>query len=152
MSLERLEDLRHTMKTITHNIISLINERMVIAKEIGKIKNELKLNIVDDKIEQEVKNYILKESDRFGLDPQFSGRIVNLLIDESVNIQNVELKKKQNISNSITNTSNVSLNTNKNLHSRDPKALSDIKIKTHMDVFNKAKMLDSVGKKLFIWK
>ncbi|MGN6622625.1 MAG: chorismate mutase, partial [Candidatus Nitrosocosmicus sp.] len=29
------------MKTITHDIISLINERMKIAKEIGEIKNKL---------------------------------------------------------------------------------------------------------------
>ena len=57
------------MKAITQQIISLINERMEIAKEIGEIKQELSLNIIDDKIEQEIKNYILKESDKKGLDP-----------------------------------------------------------------------------------
>ena len=52
------------MKAITQQIISLINERMEIAKEIGEIKQELSLNIIDDKIEQEIKNYILNESDK----------------------------------------------------------------------------------------
>ena len=54
------------MKTITQQIISLINERMEIAKEIGEIKQELSLNVIDDKIEQEIKNYILNESDKKG--------------------------------------------------------------------------------------
>ena len=55
------------MKTITQQIISLINERMEIAKEIGEIKQELSLNVIDDKIEQEIKNYILNESDKKGI-------------------------------------------------------------------------------------
>ncbi|MGN6822714.1 MAG: chorismate mutase [Candidatus Nitrosocosmicus sp.] len=71
MSEEKLENLRHHMKTITHDIISLINERMKIAKEIGEIKNKLNLNVVDDRIEQEIKTYILKETNGFGLDPEF---------------------------------------------------------------------------------
>ena len=64
MSIDKLDSLRNNMKTITQQIISLINERMEIAKEIGEIKQELSLNIIDDKIEQEIKNYILKESDK----------------------------------------------------------------------------------------
>ena len=82
------------MKTITQQIISLINERMEIAKEIGEIKQELSLNIIDDKIEQEIKNYILKESDKKGLDLEFAGRIINLLINESVKIQKSEINRK----------------------------------------------------------
>ena len=52
---------------------------MEIAKKIGEIKNELNLNVIDDKVEQEIKNYILQESNNKGLDPEFSGRILNLL-------------------------------------------------------------------------
>ena len=82
------------MKAITQQIISLINERMEIAKEIGEIKQELSLNIIDDKIEQEIKNYILNESDKKVLDPEFAGRIINLLINESVKIQKSEINRK----------------------------------------------------------
>ncbi len=60
MTVDKLDDLRDDMKTITQQIISLINKRMEIAKEIGEIKSELNLNVVDDKVEQEIKNYILK--------------------------------------------------------------------------------------------
>ena len=94
MSIDKLDGLRYNMKTITQQIISLINERMEIAKEIGEIKQELNLNIIDDKIEQEIKNYILKEFDKKGLDPEFAGRIINLLINESVKIQKSEINRK----------------------------------------------------------
>src|SRR5690242_7988529 len=129
MSEEKLENLRHHMKTITFDIISLINERMEIAKEIGEIKNELNLNVVDDKIEQEIKNYILKETNGFGLDPEFSGRVINLLINESVNIQKTKKNKIQNINNNVGKSSNAFLNTDKILQSEDQKVLSSIKIR-----------------------
>lgn len=145
--MKQLENLRHNMKTITYDIISLINERMEIAKKIGEIKNELNLSIVDDKIEQDIKNYILKESDNIGLDPKFSGRLLNLLINESVHVQKNATNKKQNLNDSINNTFNLSLNTNKNLYSEGP-SLTNLKIKTHMDVFNQAKMLEYMGKKI----
>ncbi|MGN6614308.1 MAG: aminotransferase class I/II-fold pyridoxal phosphate-dependent enzyme [Candidatus Nitrosocosmicus sp.] len=148
MSEEKLENLRHHMKTITHDIISLINERMKIAKEIGEIKNKLNLNVVDDRIEQEIKNYILKETNGFGLDPEFLGRVINLLINESVNIQKTEKNKIQNTKNNIRTSSNAFSNTDKILQSEDQKVLSSIKIRTHMDVFNKAKMLDSMGREI----
>ena len=61
VSVEKLNDLRNNIKTVTQQIISLINQRMEIAKQIGEIKNELHLGVVDDKVEQEIKNYILHE-------------------------------------------------------------------------------------------
>ena len=138
------------MKAITQQIISLINERMEIAKEIGEIKQELSLNIIDDKIEQEIKNYILKESDRKGLDPEFAGRIINLLINESVKIQKSEINRKiqSNNLNKVNNNAFFKEIEKKNPSSPSNNIFSDIKIKTHMDVFNKAKQLDSLGQKI----
>ncbi len=147
MTVEKLDDLRYSMKTVTQQIVSLINQRMEIAKKIGEIKNELQLNVIDDKVEQDIKNYILFESKNKGLDPEFSGRILNLLINESVTIQNYEKnKKKLSGGLSITNENKTSLlNTNlKNEYNTS----NDIKIRTHMDVFNKAKQMDYLGKKI----
>src|SRR5215210_9065989 len=93
MTTEKLDGLRNDMKTVTQNIISLINERMDIAKKIGEIKNELQISVVDDKAEQEIKNHILQNSTNKELDPKFLGRIVNMLIEESVSIQNSERNK-----------------------------------------------------------
>ncbi len=103
MTAEKLDDLRFDMKAITEKILSLINQRMEIAKKIGEIKSELQLNVIDDRVEQEIKNYILQNSNDKGLDPEFSGRIINLLINESVFIQNHEKNKKELLNRSIIN-------------------------------------------------
>ena len=135
------------MKAVTQQIVSLINQRMEIAKKIGEIKSELQLDVVDDKVEQEIKKYILQKSNNKGLDPEFSGRIINMLINESVIIQNHEKNKKKILPGPITNEDKNSLKQNNNTKS-DNIVSNSIKIRTHMDVFNKAKQLDSLGKKI----
>ncbi len=146
VTLDKLDDLRYHMKTVTQQIVSLINQRMEIAKKIGEIKSELNLDVVDDTVEQEIRNFILHDSNNKGLDPDFSGRILNLLINESVIIQNYEKNKKNLFLDSISNKEKAIL-INKN--SKNTENISNnIKIRTHMDVFNKAKQLDSLGKKI----
>lgn len=147
MTLEKLDDLRIDMKAVTQQIVALINQRMEIAKKIGEIKSELQLNVVDDKVEQEIKKHILQKSDNKGLDPEFSGRIINMLISESVIIQNHEKNKKKILPGPITTEDKNSLKQNNNTKS-DNIVSNSIKIRTHMDVFNKAKQLDSLGKKI----
>ncbi|HEY6536741.1 MAG TPA: chorismate mutase, partial [Candidatus Nitrosocosmicus sp.] len=142
---DKLDDLRDDMKIITQQIISLINKRMEIAKQIGHIKNELNLDVVDGKVEQDIKNYILKYSNNNGLDPEFSCRILNLLINESVIIQNKEKKNKLSLD-IIKN--DVQPITTKNNSSNYNGSNEIIKIRTHMDVFNKAKQLESMGKNI----
>ncbi len=109
VTVDNLDDLRYHMKTVTQQIVSLINQRMEIAKKIGELKSELNLNVVDDKVEQEIRNFILQDSNNKGLDPDFSGRILNLLINESVMIQNYEKNKKKLLLDSISNKDKVLL-------------------------------------------
>ncbi len=145
MVVDKLNDLREDMKTITQQIISLINKRMEIAKQIGHIKNELNLDVVDGKVEQDIKNYILKYSNNNGLDPEFSCRILNLLINESVIIQNKEKKNKLSLDNITKNDVHpITKSSSSNYNS----STEIIKIRTHMDVFNKAKQLESMGKNI----
>src|ERR671920_1413206 len=99
VSFEKLNDLRNDIKTVTKQIISLINQRMEIAKQIGEIKDELRLGIVDDKVEQEIKNYIFHSTCSKGLDHEFLGRIMNMLINESVTVQNYKSNKKNPLKN-----------------------------------------------------
>ncbi|HYP43528.1 MAG TPA: chorismate mutase, partial [Candidatus Nitrosocosmicus sp.] len=106
MTIEKLDGLRSDMKIVTQNIISLINQRMEIAKKIGEIKSELQLRVVDDKAEQEIKNYVLHNINNKGLDPEFLGRIINMLIKESVSIQNNEKNKMKLLTNNNDNDNN----------------------------------------------
>lgn len=151
MTTEKLDGLRHDMKIVTQNIISLINQRMAIAKKIGEIKSELQLRVVDDKAEQEIKNYILHNSDNKELDPEFLGRIINMLIKESVSIQNNEKNKVSLLPNNNNNSNNNVKHLKPSVAANNANyenAIPNIEIKTHMDVFNKAKLLDSLGKKI----
>ncbi len=145
MVVDKLDDLRDDMKAITQQIISLINKRMEIAKQIGHIKNELNLDVVDGKVEQDIKNYILKYSNNNGLDPEFSCRILNLLINESIIIQNKEKKNKLSLDNIAKNNTHPITKTGSNNYTN---SIEIIKIRTHMDVFNKAKQLESMGKSI----
>ncbi|MBA3976790.1 MAG: aminotransferase class I/II-fold pyridoxal phosphate-dependent enzyme [Nitrosopumilus sp.] len=152
MTIEKLDGLREDMKIVTQNIISLINQRMEIAKKIGQIKSELQIRVVDDKVEQEIKNYILHNSNNKELDPVFLGRIINMLIKESVSIQNNEKNKIRPL---LKNTDTNNNNSIKPISSSDgdnntdyENIISNVKIKTHMDVFNKAKQLDSLGRNI----
>ncbi|HSA75162.1 MAG TPA: chorismate mutase, partial [Candidatus Nitrosocosmicus sp.] len=94
VSIEEVDKLRNEMKEITNQILGLIDQRMEIAKKIGEIKTILDLEIVDDKAELGVKSYVLGNLKNFSLDPEFTGRVVNLLITEAVRIQNIERLKK----------------------------------------------------------
>ena len=146
VSIEKLNDLRNDIKTVTQQIISLINQRMEIAKQIGEIKSELRLGVVDDRVEQEIKNYILNNICSKGLDQEFLGRIINMLIKESVSIQNYESNKKKLLPKPNKIVENSLLESNNSMSDNNDSGI--IKIRTHMDVFNKAKQLDSLGKKI----
>jgi aspartate aminotransferase len=146
MSVEKLDGLRKDIKIVTQNIISLINQRMEIARKIGEIKNELQIRVVDDKVEQEIKNYILQNRNNKELDPEFLGRIINLLIKESVSIQNNEKNKMRLLYNNNNKIEQIPSIVNNN--SNPDNITSNMEIKTHMDVFNKAKQLESWGKEI----
>ncbi|WP_148686692.1 aminotransferase class I/II-fold pyridoxal phosphate-dependent enzyme [Candidatus Nitrosocosmicus hydrocola] len=154
MSLEDVEKLRIEMKQITNQILGLISQRMEIAKKIGEIKTVLELDIVDDKAELDVKTHVLDNSKNFSLDPEFTGRVVNLLITEAVRIQNNERMKKLVPAVRVTNKAFESMKNNgkRNLPTADPlvqpNTTSRPKIKSHLDVFNFAKILEAQGKNI----
>jgi len=154
MSLDDVEKLRIEMKQITNQILGLISQRMEIAKKIGEIKTILELDIVDDKAELGVKTHVLDNSKNFSLDPEFTGRVVNLLITEAVRIQNNERMKKLVPASSVAYKSPTSKKNNAkvNLQTTDSQVESNTtkqpQIKSHLDVFNFAKMLEAEGKNI----
>jgi aspartate aminotransferase len=75
------------MKSITGDIMHLIKMRLEIAERIGKIKTIQNRQIEDESVEQEIQNHVQEVATRMGLDRKFSGRLLNLLISQSVNVQ-----------------------------------------------------------------
>ena len=87
---QNLDDLREEMRNITSQIIKLVHDRMKVAKKIGNIKQQLKIEIEDEKVELDIKKTVLKLTKEIGMDIEFSGRLLNLLLSESVKLQNVQ--------------------------------------------------------------
>ena len=84
---EELEGLRSEIRSITTDIILRVQKRMELSKQIGKIKAQMNMNVMDEKVEQEVRNSILESSKEVGMDPDFCGRLLNILLIESVRVQ-----------------------------------------------------------------
>ncbi len=148
MSIEEVNTLRNDMKEITNQIMELINQRMEIARKIGTIKTNLDLDIIDDKVELGIKSFLFSDSRYLNLDPEFSGRIVNMLINESIRIQNLEktkIKVGQEKSNHLTNSQ---VQTSQSTHLKYQDNVYNFEIKSHLDVFNAAKTLELQGHRI----
>jgi aspartate aminotransferase len=88
-----LDKLRSEMLDITLEIIFKIQKRMEISEQIGDIKRELKIDIEDEKVEQDVRKSVLELSKTIRMDPIFSGRLLNMLLLESIQLQQKQQEK-----------------------------------------------------------
>lgn len=64
-----------------------VHERMQISRQIGEIKKKLNMEVNDEKVEQDIRKSILKISKEIGMDTRFCGRLLNILLMESVRLQ-----------------------------------------------------------------
>ena len=87
---QNLDYLREEMQNITNQIIKLVHDRMEVAKKIGNIKQQFKIEIEYENVEHDIKKTVLKLTKDIGMDVEFSGRLLNLLLSESVKLQNVQ--------------------------------------------------------------
>jgi Aspartate/tyrosine/aromatic aminotransferase len=68
---------------------------MSIASEIGNIKDNLMMKIEDISVEQDIARYVRELGTQFGLNNEFIGKLLNLLLLESINIQKAKTSKKE---------------------------------------------------------
>lgn len=90
-----LEKLRDEMRIVTADIIKLVQKRMSIASEIGDIKDNLMMKIEDISVEQDIARYVHELGTQIGLNNEFIGKLLNLLLLESINIQKAKTSKKE---------------------------------------------------------
>jgi aspartate aminotransferase len=83
------------MRIVTADIIKLVQKRMSIASEIGNIKDNLMMKIEDISVEQDIARYVRELGTQFGLNNEFIGKLLNLLLLESINIQKAKTSKKE---------------------------------------------------------
>ncbi|MGI0035639.1 MAG: aminotransferase class I/II-fold pyridoxal phosphate-dependent enzyme [Nitrososphaera sp.] len=84
---EELESLREQVRTITGDIMASVHKRIELAKKIGEIKERLGIRVKDERVEQEVRTKVLALADEIGMDQGFALRLLNVLLQESENVQ-----------------------------------------------------------------
>ena len=114
-----LDRLRSEIRNITLDILARVHRRMELAEQIGSIKDNLNIEIENEEVEQDVRRSVSELSQTLGIDPAFSGRLLNMLLMESIRLQQIQQKPGD-------------------VHLRP----------THLSVFMKAKDLETSGKKI----
>jgi len=87
LGLEEIEKLRKEMIEITKKILRLAARRCEIAAKIGELKTKAGLGIVNKRVEERLIKECLVECDDLGLRREFCEKLLRLLIDEAVRVQ-----------------------------------------------------------------
>jgi aspartate aminotransferase len=82
-----IDKLRDKIDKITIDIIKLLKERNDIAKEIGSLKDNLKLGVTNEERENHLRSKVLSLCKEIGLDEKSGVIMLNFLLNESVKIQ-----------------------------------------------------------------
>ncbi len=82
-----IDELRKKMEDITLEMLKLLETRTNIAAKIGKIKNNLNINVTDEKRETELREKIIAECKDINLDEKIGTKFLNFLLNESVKVQ-----------------------------------------------------------------
>jgi aspartate aminotransferase len=85
--MSNLDSLRDKMDEITLEMIKLLKQRTVIAKEIGGIKKNLGMNVTDEKREKSLRAKVVSLCSEVGIDEAIGTRFLNFLLNESIKVQ-----------------------------------------------------------------
>jgi aspartate aminotransferase len=84
---KELESLRGQIRTVTSEIMKMVQERMALAEQVGDVKSRLGINVKDERVEQEIRAMVLKQAAETGLSKEFALRLLNILLSESEAVQ-----------------------------------------------------------------
>lgn len=87
MDVERLDALRREIREVTEEIIRLIGKRFSLVMEIGDIKIRAGIPVRDLAVEETLRRRVAALCDKYGVKRDLGLRILNLLIEESVRMQ-----------------------------------------------------------------
>ncbi len=85
-----INNLRDKIDKITFDILRLLKERNDIAKEIGNLKNNLRIGITNEERENQLRVKVLSLCKEIGLEEKVAMTMLNLLLNESIKVQSAE--------------------------------------------------------------
>lgn len=85
--MDEIKNLRNLIDSVDSQILELINSRVDLVKEIGDLKKEKSIEIVDKKREQQIFDVILKQAKEKGLDETAVKKIWESLIELSYKVE-----------------------------------------------------------------
>jgi chorismate mutase len=90
---ESIGELRKRIERVTLEIINLCGERLQLAKQIGEIKTREGIAVENIKIEQKLKVRVLEQCKKHGIKEKFGLKLLQLLLEESKQVQRNTIKK-----------------------------------------------------------
>jgi prephenate dehydrogenase/chorismate mutase len=87
MSEQTLRELRLKVRAVDREVVNLVARRFGLARKIGEQKRRLKKPIVDPMVERSVVENFTKSAIGAGIDRDFARRLINMIIEGSVEAQ-----------------------------------------------------------------
>ncbi len=84
-----INELRDRMDEITIQMIRLLKIRTDIAKEIGKVKENIGKGVTDETREDSLRSKIIQQCRELGFDESIASKFLNFLLNESIKVQSV---------------------------------------------------------------
>jgi aspartate/methionine/tyrosine aminotransferase len=94
---KNLDESRKEIAKIDEQILELIKARLQRAEQIGKLKNNRQLPVIDLQVEAEVISRSLKKAQEIGLDENFTKTLVSMLITEAIRLQGETMRNRATI-------------------------------------------------------
>jgi chorismate mutase len=92
---DSLDELRKRIERVTLEIFDLCGERLQLAKQIGEIKASEGIPVKNAKIEQKLGAKVLGQCKKHNLDEGFCLKILQLLLEESKQVQRDTIKTQR---------------------------------------------------------
>lgn len=89
--MSEIERLRKEIKTVTVDMIKLLQKRMQLAEKIGEIKREQRLPIESPETEKELVNIITETCKKYGVSADLGLKLLALLVNQAKKIQKEEI-------------------------------------------------------------
>lgn len=85
--MKKISDLRLKINEVDEELLDLIIERLRIVQEIGQVKKENGVGIIDENREKEILDRLIAKADEKGINPDVVRKIWRVLMEISYEIE-----------------------------------------------------------------